>query len=194
MVGPDNHHSVGFVMTYGTFRTLNLADVTWSREPKLMCPNNLIGTVDLYLTSHHGLDQSGSEALVHGIGSRVAVMNNGTRKGGSIQALDILHAAPGLEDLWQLHWSYAGLVEHNAPGLFIANIDDPAVLSGLIDPEETAQAGGGRGGRGAGGGRGGPGAGNHDPAYWIEVSAHNDGSFTVTNTRNGFSKDYEAHE
>jgi len=188
-VDPDNHYSVGFVITYGEFRTLNLSDLTWSREPKLMCPNNLIGTVDLYHTSHHGLDQSGSEALVHAIRPRVAVMNNGPRKGGSVQALDIIHASPGLEDLWQLHWSYHGLAEHNAPGVFIANIDDPATLAGLINPEESAQAGG-RGGRGGGGG--GRGAGDHDPAYWVEASARSDGSFTVTNSRNGFSKTYEA--
>jgi beta-lactamase superfamily II metal-dependent hydrolase len=66
-VDPDNHQSAGFVLTYGRFRMLNLGDFTWNREFKLMCPNNPIGTVDLYLTSHHGLDQSGSAALVHGV-------------------------------------------------------------------------------------------------------------------------------
>jgi hypothetical protein len=31
----------------------------------------------------------------------------------------------------------------------------------------------------------------HDgPAYWIKVSAQENGAFTVTNTRNGFSKPY----
>ena len=30
----------------------------------------------------------------------------------------------------------------------------------------------------------------HSPAYWIKVSARSDGSFTVTNSRNGFSKTY----
>jgi hypothetical protein len=29
-------------------------------------------------------------------------------------------------------------------------------------------------------------------AYWIKVSAQQDGSFTVTNARNGFSKNYQA--
>lgn len=184
-VDPDNHYSVGFVITYGEFRTINLSDLTWGREPSLMCPNNPIGTVDLYLTSHHGLDQSGSPALVHAIQPRVAVMNNGTRKGGSVQALDILHASPGLEDLWQLHWSYHGLAEHNAPGVFVANIDDAATMAGLINPEPAPESAG-RGGRG--GGRGG---GGHETAYWIEASAQSDGSFTVTNSRNGFTKSYE---
>jgi len=30
-------------------------------------------------------------------------------------------------------------------------------------------------------------------AYWIKVSAQADGSFTVTNGPNGFSKSYQAH-
>jgi hypothetical protein len=29
-------------------------------------------------------------------------------------------------------------------------------------------------------------------AYWLKVSAQTDGSFSVTNTRNGFSKAYAA--
>ena len=98
-VDPDNHQSAGFVLTYGRFRMLNLGDFTWNREFKLMCPNNPIGTVDLYLTSHHGLDQSGSAALVHGVRPRVAIMNNGTRKGGAVQTAEILESSPGLEDL-----------------------------------------------------------------------------------------------
>ena len=32
----------------------------------------------------------------------------------------------------------------------------------------------------------------HTPAYMIKISARPDGSFTVTNTRNGFSKTYAA--
>jgi hypothetical protein len=33
----------------------------------------------------------------------------------------------------------------------------------------------------------------HDgTAYWIKISAQMDGTFTVTNTRNGFSKTYKA--
>jgi len=89
-VDPDNHQSAGFVMTYGRFRTINLGDFTWNREFKLMCPTNPIGTVDLYLTSHHGLDQSGSAALVHALRPRIAILNNGTRKGGHVQTYEIL--------------------------------------------------------------------------------------------------------
>src|SRR5687768_1235484 len=179
-VDPDNHHSAGFVMNYGRFRTINLGDLTWSREFALVCPNNPIGTVDLYLTNHHGLDQSGAPAFVHAIQPRVAIMNNGTRKGGAVQTFQTLETAPGLEDIWQLHWSYAGGIEHNAPGVMIANIDEreqlAAVVSGAATPPPA-----GPGGMAA-----------HAPAHYIKVTARTDGSFTVTNSRNGYSKTYAA--
>jgi beta-lactamase superfamily II metal-dependent hydrolase len=220
-VDPDNPMSVGVVYTFGKFRSINLGDYTWNAEQKLMCPNNPIGTVDVYETSHHGIDQSGSAALVHALAPRVAIMHNSTRKGGPIQTMQILHTSPGLEDIWQLHWAYGAGVEQNSPGLFIANIEDPAVLAGVI----AGGAGGGRGpgagpgagpggpppqappagaapgapaGGGAGmpgrGGMGGPGGrgGHTGPAFWIKVSAQTDGSFTVTNTRNNFTKTYNA--
>lgn len=175
---PDNDYSVGFVTTYGAFRSINLGDLTWNREPRLMCPNNLVGTVDVYVTSHHGVDRSGSPALVHGLSPRVAVMNNGTRKGGSVAALRTMYESPGLEDIWQLHWSHHGTVELNPAGLFIANIDEPETLARVIAPPSQGQQ------------QGGGGAQNHEPAHWIRVSARSDGSFTVMNSRNGFEREY----
>ncbi|MES1257086.1 MAG: hypothetical protein ABUS51_01600, partial [Acidobacteriota bacterium] len=184
-VDPDNPQSVGIVMSLGKFRHVNLGDFTWNAEQELMCPNNPIGTVDLYLTSHHGIDQSGSPALVHGLQPRVAVMHNSARKGGAIQTMQTLHTSPGLEDIWQLHWAYAGGLEQNSPGLFIANLEDPATLgNALANPPVPGQ------GRGAGRGAGGRGGGHTGPGFLIKVSASANGSFTVTNTRNGFSKTY----
>ena len=96
-----------------------------------MCPTNRIGTVDLYLTSHHGLEKSGSPALLYALQPRVTVMNNGTRKGGTPDAFSVIHKALGLEDLWQLHWSYnVGL--DNAPAIFIANVDDNATVANVL--------------------------------------------------------------
>ena len=174
-VDPENPQSVGVVYTFGKFRTINLGDYTWNAEEKLMCPNNPIGKVDLYLTSHHGIDQSGSPALVHGLEPRVAIMHNSTRKGGAIQTMQILHTSPGLEDIWQLHWAYAAGLEQNSPGLFIANIEEPEAAAGVITKTPSQGRGGHTG-----------------AAFWIKVSARADGSFTVTNTRNNFSKTYRA--
>jgi len=199
---PDNGESAGFVLSYGRFRTIDLGDLTWNGELDLMCPTNRIGTVDLYLTSHHGLEKSGSPALVQALRPRVVVMNNGTRKGGTPEVFANLQATVGIEDLWQLHWSYnAGL--ENAPARFIANVDDAATIANVLTappptpgapaaPRAGAPAGPGGPGAPAGGpGRGvGGGPAAHAPAYAIKVTAQQDGSFTVTNTRNGFSKTY----
>jgi competence protein ComEC len=195
-VDPENPQSVGVVYTFGKFRTVNLGDYTWNAEQNLMCPNNPIGKVDLYLTSHHGIDQSGSAALVHGLEPKVAIMHNSTRKGGAVQTMQVLYSSPGLEDIWQIHWAYAAGMEWNTPGVFIANPEDPEALAAFLTRSAGGSAAGPGGpppagaapgaGRGPGGGRG----GHTGPAFWIKVSAHADGSFTVTNTRNNFSKTY----
>ena len=199
---PDNAYSVGFVLGFGRFRTIDLGDLTWNHEGQLACPANRLGTVDLYLTTHHGINQSNAPAIVHALQPRVAIMNNGTRKGGSLETFQALESSPGLEDLWQLHWSHNVTIEHNAPGVFIANIEDNATVANILTAPPPAPRGTGAapgapmGPPGAGGGRGGAGRGNapppHTPAYWIKVTAQQDGTFTVTNARNGFSKTYAA--
>ncbi len=203
---PDNGYSAGFMLTFGRFRTIDLGDLTWNHEGKLACPANRIGTIDLYLVTHHGINQSSAPALVHALQPRVAIMNNGTRKGGAVETFQTLESSPGLEDLWQLHWSYNVMTEHNAPGVFIANLDDNLTIANLLTaPPPPPRGAAGQPGTGAqsspgaapGGGRGG-GRGNapppHTPAYWIKVTAQQDGTFTVTNARNGFTKTYRKVE
>ncbi len=125
-----------------------------------MCPNNLVGTVDLFMVTHHGLAQSNNDALIQGVRPRAALMQNGTRKGGAVAVFETLRKSPGFEDVWQLHWSYAAGIEHNAPGVFIANVDDAADDRRSIDGAAGRRGGrGGRGGGAPGGGApGGPGA------------------------------------
>lgn len=120
----ENARSLGVLITYGKFRFLDLGDLTKRKELELVCPNNLIGTVDLYLTTHHGGDTSNPKALVQELRPRVAVMNNGARKGGSPKAWEIIHNSPGLQDLWQLHYAVEAGKDHNAPEAMIANVDE----------------------------------------------------------------------
>jgi len=83
----ENAQSVGSVITFGKFRTVHLGDLTWNKEFELMCPMNRIGTADLFIVTHHGQPISNAEVVVHGIRARVAIMNNGTRKGGQPDAM-----------------------------------------------------------------------------------------------------------
>ena len=144
-----------------------------------MCPNNPIGTVDLFVVSHPGQPISNAEVLVHAIESRVTIMNNGTRKGGQPEAMQVLYSAPGLEDLWQLHFSQLSGQEYTVPGLFIANPIDEELDAMPIAPLPNP--------RGAGAP---PRPAHNGESYWIKVSGDADGSFTVRNSRNGFTKAY----
>ena len=177
----ENAQSVGSVITFGRFRAAHLGDLTWNKEFDLMCPTNRIGAVDVFFVSHHGQPISNAEVLVHALESRVAIMNNGTRKGGQPPAMRIIHSAPRLEDLWQVHFSTLSGQENTVPGLFIANTVDDQPDAMPVAPAAAPQ----------------PGASAPPPpvhngaAYWIKVSAQQDGSFTVTNARNGFAKTYK---
>lgn len=172
----DNSQSVGSVIGFGRFRILDLGDLLWNNEYDLVCPRNLIGTVDLYLVTHHGLDRSGAPALVHAVRPRVAVMQNGSYKGGAPGTFQTLRSSPGLEDIWTLHWSYAGGVEHNPAGVYIANVDSLPTIASVLNPTPGAPSS-----------RTDP---AHAPAHYIKISALPDGSFTITNSRNGFSRTY----
>ncbi len=90
-----------------------------------MCPVNRIGKVDILVVSHHGFIPSSSHALVDGIHPRVAIMNNAATKGGNIPVLDTVRNTPGLETLWQLHYSEEGGADHNTSSEYIANPQGP---------------------------------------------------------------------
>jgi beta-lactamase superfamily II metal-dependent hydrolase len=120
----ENPRSVGMVMTFGSFRMVDLGDLTWNKEYDLVCPANKLGKVDVYIVSHHGMNMSGSPQLLHALSPKVAIMDNGARKGGSPEIWQTIHDTPGLQDLWQLHYAIAGGKEHNSSDTVIANIDE----------------------------------------------------------------------
>jgi competence protein ComEC len=120
----ENARSVGVLITYGHFRFLDLGDLTKKKEIELACPNNLLGTVDLFLVTHHGADLSNPKALVWALHPRVAIIDNGPRKGSSPAAWQIVHDSPGLEDLWQLHYAAESDKDHNVADERIANLKE----------------------------------------------------------------------
>jgi competence protein ComEC len=117
----ENAHSIAMIITFGSLRISDLGDLFWDKEHELVCPANLLGTVDLYMTTHHGTATSGAPQIVHALHPRVAIMNNGADKGGSIKAWTTIETSPGLQDLWQLHYSNEGGKDHNVAEQFIAN-------------------------------------------------------------------------
>jgi competence protein ComEC len=122
----ENAQSTGSRIVYGKFRAVDLGDLTWNKEKDLMCPGNKVGPVEVYVVSHHGMNISGSPALVHALQPKVAIMDNGETKGGTVEAWDTIHASPGILDIWQSHLSAAGGQAHNTDEKMIANIgSDP---------------------------------------------------------------------
>ena len=159
--------SVGLFIRYGQFRAVQLGDLTFNKEHELICPNNVLGTVDVFQTSAHGLNLSSPRELVHALRPRVVVMNNASTKGASRDTWTTVKTSPGLEDLWQVHYSeqrpglpiYHETTEQGGKDLnvaeqMIANIDD-------------------------------------SDGHFIKLSASEDGSFVVTNGRTGFMKEYK---
>ena len=117
----ENSRSLGVEINFGALKLLDLGDLTWDKETQLMCPVNRLGRVGVYIVSHHGWYQSSSPALVDAIHARVAIMDNGEKKGGSTPTLETIEKAPGLETLWQLHYSAEGGPQHNTAAKYIAN-------------------------------------------------------------------------
>jgi hypothetical protein len=174
--------SVGIHVTFGRFRTIHLGDNTKNKEFELMCPNNRIGTVDLLLGLHHGQASSNSPVLVHAIRPRVGIMNErhaqGWRAGNDEDGVrvpglrgfvaDPLLAAerPGVHGAWRVHrkWSRSAGRGHA----------DRHLDSAAARPAGPTRAGAQR------------------EVELFQVTAQEDGTFTVTNTRNNFSKTYRA--
>jgi competence protein ComEC len=118
---PENSRSAGVMIEYGKFRFSDLGDLTPSKETALLCPENRVGKVDLFLTDHHGGETSNA---IYGMAPRVAIMNNGPRKGADPKGWKTVKSSPGLEDLWQLHYAVANGEAANVPDPFIANLDE----------------------------------------------------------------------
>jgi beta-lactamase superfamily II metal-dependent hydrolase len=151
----ENSQAITLLVTYGKFRMLDPADLTWNKDRELFCPMNRVGTVDLYMTANHGIENGNSPVMVNAVRPRVVIADNGPTHGGTPEVFRIIESSQGLEDYWQMNYSPAGGEKANVPADFIANV------------------------------AGGPGG------KWIKVSVERNGTFTVTNARNNFSKTYK---
>jgi competence protein ComEC len=178
--GPENQRMVGLLMRVGNFKYLSLADLDWQKEMELACPVNKLGQVNLYLVSRHGgLDDSGAPPFLGAIKPQVVVMNNGPRKGlGQTDDRAKPIQVPGKTYAPYERNSFLRLAK--LPGIegiwqgHMSMIDkDPAhnTAPTMIANLEDGAA---------------------DQGNWIHGSVAADGTFTITNGRNGFSKTYKA--
>ena len=128
----DNARSVAFLLRYGAFDFYDAGDLTWNIEHKLVCPANLVGEVDLYQVTHHGMNTSNNTAVLNSLKPTVAIMNNGPRKGGSADVISAIRALPSIKAFYQGHRNIALTPEQNAPEKFIANLEGPNDAANMI--------------------------------------------------------------
>jgi beta-lactamase superfamily II metal-dependent hydrolase len=119
----ENPRSTGIRVQFGKFRFLDVGDLSGPPLFALACPNNLIGPVDAYLVAHHGGVDAADPATFAAFKPRVAVLNNGSVKGGAPAVFASLRRVQGLEDVWQLHRSTNPGAENFADER-IANLDE----------------------------------------------------------------------
>ncbi len=135
----DNALSVVLLLNYGEFSFLDPGDLTWEMEAKLVCPVNLIGTVDLFQISHHGLDSSNNPVLIESVRPRVVVINNAPRKGAEPNTMQTLMGVGGIETIWQIHRNVRTGPELNTQPQFIANREGQAgeFIKASVQPDGT---------------------------------------------------------
>ena len=119
----ENSQAITLLVTYGKFRMLDPADLTWNKDRELMCPVNRVGAVDLYMTANHGTNNANSPIMVHALRPRVVIADNGASKGASAEVFQTVESSPGLEDYWQMHYLIAGGEKANVSPDYIANIE-----------------------------------------------------------------------
>jgi len=127
----DNAASLGFLLHFGDFRFLDLGDLTWNIEFQLVHPTDKIGPVDVYQSTHHGLEISNNPVVINTVRPRVAVFNNGARKGGHPSVIGALRRVPDIQAIYQLHRNLTVGAAENTDPEFIANPNEKCQGEGI---------------------------------------------------------------
>ena len=120
----ENGHSLGYLLSFGGFQFLNLGDMTPDREHALACPENRLGVVDVWQVPHHGGYGAIRPELAGALQPTVAVVNNGPRKGGTPDSLEVVQGTAQVGDVWQSHRALADNAAYNTDEQLIANLTE----------------------------------------------------------------------
>lgn len=129
--GSDNANSIVMVLSLGGFRFFDAGDLTWNQEAALVHPYDLVGKVDVYQVTHHGLDASNNPVVLRTVTPTVAVMNNGHTKGCAPDVFADLKETRSIRAIYQVHKNLRpdGSM-NNVPDEFIANHHSAAECEG----------------------------------------------------------------
>jgi len=174
----EDEQSIGLLLSFGKFRYVSLGDLAWARIYALFCPRNLVGEAEVWHVTHHGTlfakspeyseffwrRSSCLDAEMLGLHPVAGILSATDKAGvwGTNAALKVIRKLlPGM-DLWETQYVYPGTTENvNDPN----NYNSPEqFIADLDDKNEQLQ--------------------------YIKLQASQDGSYVITNSRNGYSKKY----
>lgn len=167
----EDSQSMGMIFKYGEFRLANLADLTWNLAGELFYPINMIGEVDACIATHH------TQSIPRWLGEYFHCLSGCSEAeayGLNPRAMVVSLGAKG---------------HRVGDSLGIDNMRKAPRLDGQWQTEYFIA-----------GGQQNSNAPKDYCAYigglvtdtpYIHIRAKKDGSFSVTNSRNGFTKQYE---
>jgi beta-lactamase superfamily II metal-dependent hydrolase len=127
----DNANSTVFVLQYGAFDMFDGGDLTWNTEAKLVCPENVLASVDVYDVNHHGLDVSNNPLLVKALAPTIAIMSNGTTKGCGAETFKTLKNTSSIQAIYQTHRNLRADSENNTEKDYIANLEKECAANSI---------------------------------------------------------------